>query len=47
MSDIQTLNNAAYDAQSLNTLKREVSGNPQVKRVLERLRNKWKACLYN
>ncbi|MDY4373189.1 flagellar assembly peptidoglycan hydrolase FlgJ [Pectobacterium carotovorum] len=31
MSDIQTLNNAAYDAQSLNTLKREVSGNPQSK----------------
>ncbi|KHT18028.1 flagellar assembly peptidoglycan hydrolase FlgJ [Pectobacterium carotovorum] len=31
MSDMQTLNNAAYDAQSLNTLKREVSGNPQSK----------------
>ncbi|MEQ9859836.1 flagellar assembly peptidoglycan hydrolase FlgJ [Pectobacterium cacticida] len=31
MSDLQTLNNAAFDAQSLNTLKREVSTNPQSK----------------
>ncbi|MEC5318480.1 flagellar assembly peptidoglycan hydrolase FlgJ [Brenneria populi subsp. brevivirga] len=31
MKDIQTLGSAAYDAQSLNSLKREVSGNPQSK----------------
>lgn len=31
MKDIQTLSSAAYDAQSLNSLKREVSGNPQSK----------------
>ncbi|WJV52174.1 flagellar assembly peptidoglycan hydrolase FlgJ [Prodigiosinella aquatilis] len=31
MNDIQTLGNAAYDAQSLNSLKREVSDNPHSK----------------
>lgn len=31
MADIQSLNNAAYDAQSLNSLKREVSSDPQSK----------------
>ncbi|MGL9719626.1 flagellar assembly peptidoglycan hydrolase FlgJ [Symbiopectobacterium sp.] len=31
MADIQSLNNAAYDAQSLNSLKREVSTDPQSK----------------
>lgn len=34
MADIQSLNNAAYDAQSLNALKRDVTTNPQSKEAI-------------